>query len=45
MDPLHYAGSEGDEEVVKLLLEKGADKDANDRDYETPLSVSSKAGY
>ena len=35
--PLSYATERGDEAVVKLLLEKGAELETKDKYYSTPL--------
>lgn len=36
--PMHVAASEGKVEVLKVLVDKGADVDAEDRWQRTPLS-------
>lgn len=43
--PLHVAASEGQNRMVSLLLEKGADKDALDRDGGTPLEWAVDNGH
>jgi len=40
---LHQAAGVGDKETVKLLLAKGADKAAKNRDGQTPLQVADKS--
>ena len=40
---LHQAAGAGDKETVKLLLAKGADKAAKNRDGQTPLQVADKS--
>ena len=39
---LHYACDQGQLEVVKLLLEKGADVNAKNEEGETPLDIAKK---
>ncbi|CAN0033377.1 unnamed protein product, partial [Scytosiphon promiscuus] len=42
---LHVAaGSRDDEQILRTLLTRGAEKDAGGRNYETPLSVAMKRG-
>ena len=41
---LHFAAMNGHSNVVKLLLEAGADKDAVDRDWMTPLHWAARIG-
>jgi ankyrin repeat protein len=43
--PLCIAARNGHEAVVKLLLEKGAELEAKDRDSRTPLSWAAENGY
>ena len=40
---LHQAAGVGDKETVQLLLAKGADKAAKNRDGQTPLQVADKS--
>ena len=40
--PLHYAAAYGNAEVIQLLLDAGADKEAEDVHGETPLSWASR---
>lgn len=39
---LHYAAANGEEEIVKLLIENGADVNIKNRRKETPLDVAAK---
>jgi ankyrin repeat protein len=43
--PLHFACKEGYLEVVKLLIELGADKEAKDKWNETPLHLACIEGH
>jgi ankyrin repeat protein len=43
--PLSHAVGNGDEEVVKLLLENGAQPDLEDEDGKTPLSRALFEGH
>ena len=43
MTALHYAASGGHEEIVELLLAKGADVDAKDNNGKTPLDMANGA--
>ena len=45
MTRLHLAAYFGLELVVRLLVEKGADVKAADKDGQTPLYQASKNGY
>ena len=40
--PLHYAVLEGNFEIVKLLIDHGAQVDAKDNENKTPFDLSSK---
>lgn len=40
--PLHWAASNGNAEMVALLIDKGAAKDARDNDYQTPLHLAAR---
>ena len=40
-----YAAERGQEAVVKLLLEKGAEADSKDEGGRTPLSYAAEEGY
>jgi ankyrin repeat protein len=42
--PLHYAASRSSEEVVRLLLAAGADKNVVNRDGLTPLALALNEG-
>jgi ankyrin repeat protein len=42
---LHLAAVEGDEEVVRYLLEKGADPDKKDKNGSTPDSLASSNSH
>ena len=42
--PLHLAAQGGKEQVVRLLLEKGADIEARDRTQQTPLHYAAYSG-
>jgi ankyrin repeat protein len=42
--PLHLAAQEGNQELVELLLDKGADIDAQDQYHFTPLHLASYEG-
>ncbi|KAF8252107.1 ankyrin, partial [Wilcoxina mikolae CBS 423.85] len=35
--PLHYAAFSGHDDMVRLLIELGADKESRDNEYRTPL--------
>lgn len=41
---LHCAAAKGHDKVVRLLVEKGADTSAPDRDGDTPLLAAALAG-
>ncbi|WP_265029750.1 ankyrin repeat domain-containing protein [Wolbachia endosymbiont (group A) of Philonthus cognatus] len=43
--PLHYAAQSGNEQVVKLLIEKKANVDTRDRVGNRPLHIAAKNGY
>ncbi|WP_264723580.1 ankyrin repeat domain-containing protein [Wolbachia endosymbiont (group A) of Cheilosia soror] len=43
--PLHYAAQSGNEQVVKLLIEKKANVDTRDRVDNRPLHIAAKNGY
>ena len=43
--PLHYAAQSGGVNVVRLLLERGADKSAVDKSGNTPLALARKSEH
>ena len=43
--PLHYAAFEGRSEVIRFLLEKGADKDGPAPNGFTPLMLAARGGH
>ena len=43
--PLHFAAYRGCEEVVRTLLEHGANKDQTDNDGDTPLHLAADWGH
>jgi cytohesin len=43
--PLHHAADRGDDEMVELLLDRGARIDATDRSDETPLHLAVFSGH
>ncbi|PMD56795.1 ankyrin, partial [Hyaloscypha bicolor E] len=43
--PLYWASGNGHIDVVKLLLEKGADVNAAEQDGQTPLRWASESGH
>ena len=43
--PLHHASSKGHPEVVRILLEKGADIEATNLNGDTPLHIASEEGH
>lgn len=45
LTPLHVAADEGQDRMVSLLLDKGADKDALDCDGGTPLCFAVENGH
>ena len=45
MTPLHWAAYTGHGDVLKVLLEHGADPDAKDRDELTPLHCAARKGF
>lgn len=45
MSPLHMASHRGHEEVVKVLIDAGADINAKTLAYKTPLSIALKEGH
>jgi len=42
--PIHYAVSNGNEELIRFLVKNGADVNATTKDGKTPLSIASEAG-
>ena len=42
---MHHAASHSGAEVVRLLLERGADVNAQDRHMKTPLHAATSDGY
>jgi ankyrin repeat protein len=45
LTPLHAASQEGHESVVRLLVDRGANIDARDREGKTALLLAGKTGY
>ena len=45
MTPLHYAADNGNVNIIRLLLSKGADLTALDEDNQTPLMISEICGH
>jgi ankyrin len=43
--PLHFAAREGQLDIVKLLLDKGANVDAKDSDGDNPLQCAEINGH
>lgn len=43
--PLHYAATDGHEEVARLLIEKGADVDARSPNQTTPMMMAAWRGH
>lgn len=43
--PLHYAAAAGDNEIVKMLLEKDADLDAKSPNNTTPIMMAARGGH
>ena len=44
-NPLHYASMRGDLELMRMLLERGVDVEANDDDHSTALDVALIYGH
>jgi ankyrin repeat protein len=42
--PLHLASQAGRWEVVRMLIRRGADKSAQNKDGRTPIHLASQAG-
>ena len=43
--PIFWAARKGQEDIVRLLLERNATHDFVDEDGQTPLSIAKKKGY
>jgi ankyrin repeat protein len=43
--PLHWAANNGDLEIAEILISRGADLDAEDPTYSTPLYLAAEQGH
>jgi ankyrin repeat protein len=43
--PLHWAAENGQTEIMRLLLEHGADTNVRDEDCDTPSRLGSRQGH